>query len=534
MTMTTLMLQESDMTIQIAPQPVRPALRLLPLALAVVFAGCANLAPDYQRPDAPVPAHWPQGQSYTATTTTTATTTAAITDEHNRPAADLPWQSFILDEHLRQVIQLALDNNRNLRATLADVAAARATYKGQAAAEYPQMDASLSGSRARSANGSGGATTANSTQATVGMSAYEIDLFGKASNLTAMDREAWLSSAETARAAQITLISETANAWLTLASDQHLLALAQETASNAQKAMDITYKRLSLGVDSRVDLSSAETTYHSARADIARYTTQVAQDKNALWLLAGHDLDASLLPDQLPDSQQLLTPVAAGVSSEVLLQRPDVMAAEHNLKSANANIGVARAAWFPSLSLTAAGGVASSALADLFSGGATTIWSIAPSLSLPIFTAGGTDADVEYAKAGQQKSLATYEYTVQTAFREVADVLARHGTLQEQLNAETDLVSSAQRSYDLSLARYKLGVDSFQDTLTSQRTLYSAQQSLISTRLTDLSNRINLYRVLGGGFGNEGVDEGMAAEDSAGQHSTEKGTAGKNSVSKDS
>lgn len=485
------------MTTQTVTHPIRPALRLLPLALAVFFAGCANLAPDYQTPDAPIADSWPQGEAYGD-----SNLAGNSTVERTR-VADLPWQTFIQDERLRNVIQLALDNNRDLRATLADVAAARATYKGQSAAEYPQIDAALSGAHARTANSSGGATTANSAQATVGLSAYEIDLFGKASNLTAMDREAWLSSAATARAAQITLISETANAWLTLAADQNLLALARETAENARKAMEITRQRLALGVDSRVDLSSAETTYYSARADIASYTTQVAQDKNALWLLAGHELDTGLLPAALPDSQQLLTEVAAGIASEVLLQRPDVLAAEHDLKSAYANIGVARAAYFPSLSLTATGGLTSAALADLFSGGATTIWSIAPSLSLPIFTAGGTDADVEYAKAGQQKSLATYEYTLQTAFREVADVLARRGTLQDQLNAETDWVNSAQRSYDLSMARYKLGVDSFQDTLTSQRTLYSARQSLIATRMTDLSNRINLYRVLGGGLAAE-------------------------------
>lgn len=454
---------------------------LWPITAVVLMSGCASMAPDYQRPDAPIPAQLPDADSQS---------------QNNLSAAQqLPWQDFIQDQRLEQVIEQALANNRDLRATIADVAAARATYRGQSADQYPALDASIEGSRVNT-DGS----VSSDWQATGGLSAYEIDLFGKNSSLTDAERESYYASAETARAAHISLIAETANAWLTLASDQNRLALAQQTADSAQKAMEITAKRLELGVDSRIDLVSAETTYHSARADIASYRNQVAQDKNALQLLVGSDLDNALLPTSLPTTQQLVTDIPVGLSSAVLLQRPDVLAAEHTLKSANANIGAARAAYFPSLSLTATGGVASAALSSLFSGGASTIWTLAPSLSMNIFDWGSKEADLEAAKAEQQKYLADYEYTIQSAFAEVANALARRATIQDQLDAESAYVDAAGRSHELAMKRYQAGVDSFQDTLLSERTYYSAQQELISSQLEELSNRITLYRVLGGGL----------------------------------
>ncbi len=458
--------------------------KLLPIAGALILlAGCSSLAPDYTRSELPVPATW-QNQP-----------DADSQGLSNQQAMQVPFKHFIKDTRLTQVIDLALSNNRSLRQTLADVEAARASYRIQRADLVPQLDIGLSGNRSK-ASGS-----INSTyEADVGLSGYEIDLFGKNRSLSEAQMEAYLASAETAKAAKITLISEIANAWLTLAADQSALQLATETESNAQQTLAITQKRLSLGVDSQIDLANAETVYHSARSDSALYTTQVAQDLNALHLLVGQPFDENLLPDALPDSENLVTDVPAGLSSSVLLQRPDVLAAEHNLKSANANIGAARAAFFPSLSLTTTGGVASSVLADIFSGGASTIWTLAPSLTLPIFDSGANDASLAYSEAQQRKQLAAYEYAIQTAFSEVADALARRATIQAQLNAEEALVNAASRSYSLSLARYQNGVDSFQNTLEAQRTMYSAKQSLISTRQTDLTNRITLYRVLGGGL----------------------------------
>lgn len=461
-----------------------PSGRLLPLAGALMLAGCSTLAPDYARTELPVPAQWNNLPS------------AQTQGLSSQQAMQVPWKNFIRDNRLAHVIELALGSNRTLRQTLADVESARATYRIQRADLFPQINAGLTGTRSKSSAGN----IATTYEAEAGLSGYEIDLFGKNRSLSDVQMEAYLASAETAKAAQISLIGEIANAWLTLAADQNQLSLAQETAANAQKTMNITNKRLELGIDSRIDVASAQTIYHSARSDIASFTTQVNQDINALRLLVGEQFDNSLLPDALPDVERLVTDVPAGLSSSVLLQRPDVLAAEHNLKSANANIGVARAAFFPTLSLTATGGLASSVLADIFSGGASSIWTIAPSITLPIFDGGANDANLAYSEAQQVKFLAAYEYAIQSAFAEVADALARRATIQAQLDAENALVAAATRSYELSLARYKGGVDSFQNALEAQRTMYSAKQSLILTQQADLGNRITLYRVLGGGL----------------------------------
>ncbi|WP_339673661.1 efflux transporter outer membrane subunit [Dasania marina] len=471
--------------------------RLLPIAWAVLLTGCSTLAPEYSRTELPLANDW--------STESSAQDTRQLKAQglSSELAMQLPWQHFIKDQRLTELIELALSNNRSLRQTLADVEAARATYRIQRADLFPHLDVGLSGNRNRLSSG----TTETSYTAEAGLSGYEIDLFGKNRSLSAAQMEAYLATAETAKAAHIALISEIANAWLSLAADNSALTLAQETMANAQKTLDITNKRLELGVDSRVDVASAETVYHSARSDIALYTTQVAQDSNALRLLVGEPFDQRLLPDALPNSATLVTDVPAGLSSAVLLQRPDVLAAEHSLKSAHANIGVARAAYFPSLSLTTSGGVASSVFADIFSGGASTIWAIAPSITLPIFDGGANDANLAYSKAQQRKALAAYEYAIQSAFAEVADALARRATIQEQLDAEQALVAAATRSYDLSLARYQNGVDSFQTALEAQRTMYSAQQSLILTRQADLDNRITLYRVLGGGLAESNIEQ---------------------------
>lgn len=458
--------------------------RYLPIVCALILSGCSTLTPEYSRTDLPVPNQWENAPNAEGDGLST------------QLATQVAWKNFIKDTRLSQVIELALNSNRSLRQTLADVDAARATYRIQNADLYPQVDVGLSGNRSKSSTGN----ISTTYEAQGGLSGYEIDLFGKNRSLTTAQMEAYLASEETAKAAHISLIGEITNAWLTLAADNNQLSLAKETAANALKTMEITNKRLELGVDSRIDVASAETIYFNARSDVATYTTQVAQDLNALRLLVGEEFDSSLLPESLPDSDNLVSDVPAGLTSLLLLQRPDVLAAEHNLKSANANIGAARAAYFPSISLTATGGLASSVLADIFTGGASTIWTIAPSITLPIFDGGANDANLALSEAQQRKYLAAYEYAIQLAFSEVADALARRATIQAQLQAEEALVSAATRSYDLSLARYKGGIDSFQNALEAQRTLYQAKQSLILTKQADLTNRIALYRVLGGGL----------------------------------
>jgi multidrug efflux system outer membrane protein len=460
------------------------SVRLLPIAGALVLAGCSTMAPDYERGELPVSNTWQDAPS---------AETAGLSNEK---ASEVPWKDFIKDERLSQLIELSLTSNRSLRETLADVEAARATYRIQRSDLYPDIDASLGGTRTKSSTGD----ISTVYEAEAGLTSYELDLFGKNRSLSDAEMETYLASAETAKAAKITLIGEIATAWLTLAADSNLLSLAVETADNAKQAMDITNKRLEYGVDSRIDVASAETIYYSAKSDIASYTTQVNQDKNALRLLVGEEFSENLLADYLPDSESLMNDVPAGLSSSVLLERPDVLSAEHDLKSANADIAAARAAFFPSLSLTATGGLASSVLSDIFSGGASSIWTLAPSISVPIFNGGENEANLAYSKAQQKKYLAAYEYAIQSAFSEVADGLARRATIQQQLDAEEAWVAAASRSYDLSYARYKNGVDSFQNALEAQRTMYSAKQTLISTRQIDLANRITLYRVLGGGL----------------------------------
>lgn len=390
------------------------ATKIFSFAGALILAGCSTLEPDYTRPELPVPSEW-QNQLETN-----------FQGLSTKQAMQVPWKDFIKDERLAQLIDLALKSNRSLRETLADVEAARATYRIQRADLFPSINLGLESTRTSSSG-----DISSSYEAGIGLSSYEIDLFGKNRSLTNAEMESYLASAESAKATQITLIGEIASAWLTLAADRSLLHLAQETEENAEKTLEITKQRLTLGIDSRIDVASSETIYQSARSDIASYTTQVNQDINALRLLVGEYFDESLLAETLPESENLVTDVPAGLSSEVLLKRPDVLAAEHNLKSANADIGAARAAFFPTLSLTTSGGVASSALSDILTSGASSIWTVAPSLTLPIFYGGANKANLAYTKAQQKKYLAAYEYTVQSAFSEVADALARRATIQE-------------------------------------------------------------------------------------------------------
>lgn len=447
------------------------------------LSACTSMAPMYHRPDNLIPAALPQQ---------TAASTAVVLAS---------WQDFVLDDRLRKVIQIALDNNQDLKKTIASIESARAQYRIQRADFLPTVNATVSGSRARSYSSVSNQTSINqSTSGEIGLSSYQLDLFGKVRSLTDASLETYLSTQEAAQATRISLISEVVDAWLTLASDESQLTLAQDTKKSAQDSLQVTQGRHRLGVASLVDVREAETTYHQADVNIASYTALVEQDKNALNLLLGTThYDAHLLPTGLPDLQSTLSVVPDGLSSSILLNRPDVLEAEHQLKSANANIGSARAAFFPSISLTAAAGVASTALSSLFSGGAASIWSVTPSISLPLFAGGANIANLDYTKAQKEYYVANYASTLQTAFKETADALATKANIGQEVHSQQLLVKAAQDSYYLADQRYKAGVDSYLNALTAQRTLYSARQTLISLQLTALDNRITLYRVLGGG-----------------------------------
>jgi outer membrane protein, multidrug efflux system len=455
------------------------------LSLSLLLSACSLIDSKYEQPAAPIPVNWPKGEAYKV--------------ETSNISEALLWENMILDEKLKEVIKIALNQNRTLKESIANIQAARATYKVQNASEFPTINGEVSGNRARSLNSSSSNNSTNiseSYNANVGLSSYELDFFGKARNLSKADFESYLSVKENERTTRITIIAEVTNAWLTMAADKSLLNFAKETAANSKKNLDIIQARIKAGVDSKVALYDAQTIYFQALADIEKYKTQVAQDLNALNLSVGENLKEELLPTGLDENSQYLAAIPVGLSSNVLLNRPDILAAEHDLKAANANISVARAAYFPSISITTTAGIASSALSNLFSGGAASVWSFAPNISLPIFDWGSKEASLDYAKAQRDLYIAKYELAIQTAFSEVSDALARYGTIENQLSAQENLVNASKNSYFLSEKRYKAGIDTYLNALTSQRTLYSAEQNLISLRLTKINNRVTLYRVL--------------------------------------
>lgn len=469
-------------------------LTLTMAAAALLLAGCTSMAPDYQRPAAPVANAWPAGPAYDGYEATTGTESVA--------ASDIGWQNFIADPRLRQLIDLALENNRDLRVAAMNIERARAQYRIQRADMIPSVGAngSASAQRMPAAVSPSGETGINRQySAGVGMSAYELDLFGRVRSLSDEALQRYLGTREARDTVQISLVAEVADAWLALAADHDRLQLARQTLESQQKSFALNKRSYELGIASMLDLRRAQTTVEAARGDVARYTSQVAQDKNALVLLAGSQVPDSLLPQSQHDAKVTLVDLRAGVPSDVLQRRPDVLQAERQLQAANANIGAARAAFFPSISLTAAAGTTSNALSGLFDGG-TGFWSFMPQLHIPIFEGGRNRANLKVSEVERDIAVAEYEKAIQAAFREVADSLAQRGTLAEQLRAQTALVEASADSQALSDARYRRGVDSFLNVLDAQRGLYAAQQGLITLVQTRNSNHIALYKALGGGW----------------------------------
>jgi outer membrane protein, multidrug efflux system len=463
----------------------------LAAAAAALLGGCATLAPKYQRPAAPVPASWPQGPAYPAPSAAP------------QAAADLAWREVFVDPNLQAVISEALANNRDLRVAVQNVAAAHAQYQIQHAALFPGVTGNANLSRQQIPAAAYGLPYSGSLQSRVyevsaGVSQYEVDLWGQVRSLTKADFEQYLASAEARKAAQISLIAETATDYLELGADREQLRVAQDTLQAQQASLDLTRGRFKAGVASELDLRQAETTVDQARAQVAAYTTQVAQDRNALELVVGAPVRDDLLPASLDGPSPVLAEIPAGLSSEILLRRPDVLQAEHQLKGMNADIGAARANFFPALTLTATGGTASPGLSSLFTA-SSGAWSFMPNITAPILTWGANSGRLSYAKAQRDIAVATYEKAVQTAFRETADALARRGTIDEQLAADQANVAASQASLDLTTARYRRGVDPYLNTLVAQQNLYAAQQSFVSVKFALYSNLVALYQALGGG-----------------------------------
>ncbi|MCQ9617460.1 AdeC/AdeK/OprM family multidrug efflux complex outer membrane factor [Paenalcaligenes niemegkensis] len=468
-------------------------LTLVSLAAALVLAGCTSMAPNYEQPALPVAGDWPEGSAYAESDGAAASTLRV---------ADIAWHEFILDENLRTIVSMALENNRDLRVAALNIDRARAQYRIQRADSFPSIGISGSGTSQRlpaDLNASGEAGITRQYNAGIGVSAYELDLFGRVRSLNEDALQRYLATEESRKTVQISLVAEVANAYLTLGSDQERLQLAERTLESQRNSYALTRRSHELGVASMLELRQAQTLVESARVDVARFTSQIAQDKNALVLLVGGPLSDALLPQSQKDDRVTLTQLDAGVPSEVLLRRPDVVEAERLLQAANANIGAARAAFFPRISLTASAGTSSSALSGLFEGGSGT-WSFMPQLYLPIFEGGRNRANLEVSQVDRDIAQARYEKAIQSAFREVADSLAQRGTLDEQLDAQNALVEASADRQSLSDARYRQGVDSYLNVLDAERSLYAAQQDLISLRLVKNSNQVTLYKALGGGW----------------------------------
>ena len=461
----------------------------LTLLLAGVLGGCATLAPDYARPAAPVENTWPPTVGKVANTGA------------DESVATLGWRAFFVDTRLHQLIDLALVNNRDLRETALNIVKARAQYRIQRAELFPAVSADAGTTARRTPgelSGTGQAITSRSHSVDLGFSNWEIDLFGRIQSLRDQALETYLASEETLRSTRISLVAEVAGAYLTLSADTALLQLAQETLASQQSSYTLTRKRVELGIGTELDLRQIETSVETARRDAAAYTAQVATDRNALVLLVGTAVPDTLLPPAGLDSVTALRELPVGLPSTVLQERPDVLAAERQLRAANANIGAARAAFFPSISLTATAGTASSSLGGLFAAGSGA-WTFIPQVSLPIFNAGANRANLQVAETDRDIYLARYEKAIQSAFREVADALAQRATLDARLDAQHKLVDASAASYRLSEARYQKGVDSYLSALDAQRSLYAARQSLVSLKLSAATNAITLYKVLGGG-----------------------------------
>ena len=470
-------------------------------AFACILAGCA-LDPTYERPALPVAPAYPDAPP--------APAASASAPSVARVAADVGWRDFFTDPAMQRLIEIALANNRSARIAAINVASARAQYQVQRAELFPTIDATVQESVTRtpaavvatqypSTSGTASAVVSRTYSSGIGFTAFELDLFGRLRSLSRESLEQYFGYAETQRSTVITLVSEVANGYLTVLADRALLQVTQDTLKSQQASYDLTRRSLEGGVGTAVSLRQAETSVDTARANLALYTRQLAQDRNALVLLLGAPIPADLPADATLDAERLLEDLPAGVPSELMTRRPDVLAAEHNLRAANASIGAARAAFFPSISLTGSYGTESVQLSKLFDSGSRS-WSFSPTINIPIFAGGANLANLELARQQKNLYLATYEQTIQTAFREVADALVARGTLSEQLQAQNDLEVASRESYRLSDMRFRGGVDTYLAVLDAQRTLYSAQQTRVTVQLSRLQNLVTLYKALGGGW----------------------------------
>ncbi|NLX52358.1 MAG: efflux transporter outer membrane subunit [Deltaproteobacteria bacterium] len=461
--------------------------RLLCLLLIFSFLCGCTMAPKYERPEAPVPAQWPAGKAYPPAENAAAEKTAP-----------LPWRDFIPDARLQEIIQTALANNRDLRLAVLTVEKARAYYGIGRVSLLPTVNAAGTWYQERipaDLSASGNAYTAEKYSVNLGITSWELDFFGRIRSLRDAALEEYMASREALRGAEVLLVSTVAQAYLALAADREAQQQVLKTLTAQEESYRLIRKRYEVGMVSELDLKRSQSQVDAARGDVARYTQLVAQDLNALNLLAGSPVAQDLLPENL-SSVGPPRDISAGLSSEPLLARPDVLAAEHRLRAANANIGAARAAFFPRIALSTSVGTASAELSGLFKSGSG-VWSFTPQITMPIFDA-RTWYAYDVAKLEKEISIAQYEKSIQTAFREVSDTLAEKGMINERIAAQESLVEALATAYRLSESRYNKGIDSYLTVLDAQRSLYAAEQGLILLKLVRINNRITLYKTLGG------------------------------------
>ncbi|CAM3720509.1 Multidrug transporter [Bordetella sputigena] len=480
------------------------------LAMAIVAAvsGC-TLAPKYERPAAPIQADWPDQpklvySGYDKATTAGTQPASALLPAGDVAAADLGWREFFRDPRLQALIALSLQNNRDLRVAVQRVEEARAQWGVQRGQIYPTIGAGVQGTRQRlppslRPGGPDSPSISSQYQAGLGLTTFEIDLFGRLRSLSEAAYQQFLSTEQARRSVQISLVGEVAQAYLNLRAADVQLDLTRKTLDSRQASYDLVKRRFDGGVSSELDLNQAKSLLDSASANLAELARTQAQAVNALVLLTGAPLPADLPPPAPFDNAQVLAAIPAGLPSDLLERRPDILSAENNLRSANANIGAARAAFFPTISLTGLLGSASPSLDDLFKGGHG-FWSFSPSITTPIFAGGAIRANLDLAKARDNIAVAQYEKSIQQAFQEVSDALAGVATYGTQVQALRALEASSARSVELSTMRYNGGVDSYLQVQNAQVTYYDAQLQLVQAGLGALLNRVALYKALGGGW----------------------------------
>jgi multidrug efflux system outer membrane protein len=482
-------------------------LSLMPIAIAMLITGC-TMEPHYRRPDAPVAASFPSDRVYQ-----TQPAAGSVERSANGQAApDIGWRDFFVDPRLQQLIEIALKNNRDLRVSVLNVEAARAQYQITRAGLFPSVNAAVSQSRQRTPEDLSPTRRTVSDVYSVGLNAsWEIDFFGRIRSLKDQALAQYLATSQARKAAELSLVSEVADQYLTMIAYDEVLEVTRDTLKTAQDSYGLTKLQFDNGTGSELALRQAQTVVDEAQANLQAQARARAQAENSLVFVIGEALPSDLPPGATLDGQELLEDIPAGLPSDLLSRRPDIMEAEENLLAANANIGAARAAFFPKVSLTGSFGTLSPSLGGLFKPGSAA-WAFGPQISVPIFQGGENRANLDLANVQKKIQVAQYERAIQTAFREVADGLAARGTYDQEIEARQRDTLAEQRRLELSELRYRRGVDSYLSVLTAQNDLYTSRQSLITARMQRLTRLVDLYRALGGGWIERSGEEQRAAD----------------------